>query len=197
MTILLDSKTKAKLYERLVTIVGEEHVTQLETDRVLNAHDAWPLSQAKIRAGEMLPLADMIVFPASSEEVSQILIVANDLEVPVIPVGGGAGTCGGTLAIYGGVQVDLKRMCKILDIDPWQNKKTAVVDNVLQVLSPDIILPSYPFVTTCYTPGRTGKLQAASNCLAAVDSDMKKVSQMGSKGNLEAKIMISVYEFFP
>lgn len=115
--LLLDSKTKKKLYDRLVSIVGEEHVTQQETDRVLNAHDCWPLSEAKIRAGEMLPLAEIIVFPASSEEISQILIVANDLEVPVIPVGGGAGTCGGTLAIYGGIQLDLKRMVKIFDID--------------------------------------------------------------------------------
>ncbi|MCK5390556.1 MAG: FAD-binding oxidoreductase, partial [Candidatus Thorarchaeota archaeon] len=114
---MLDSKTKKKLYDRLVSIVGEEHVTQQETDRVLNAHDCWPLSEAKIRAGELLPLADMIVFPASSEEISQILIVANDLEIPVIPVGGGAGTCGGTLAIYGGIQLDLKRMVKIFEID--------------------------------------------------------------------------------
>lgn len=117
MTHLLDSKTTKKLYDRLVSIVGEEHVSQQETDRVLNAHDCWPLTEAKIRAGELLPLADMIVFPASSEEVSQILIVANDLEVPVIPVGGGAGTCGGTLAIYGGIQLDLKRMVKIFEID--------------------------------------------------------------------------------
>ncbi len=115
--LLLDSKTKKKLYDRLVSIIGEEHVTQQETDRVLNAHDCWPLSEAKIRAGEMLPLADIIVFPASSKEISQILILANDLEVPVIPVGGGAGTCGGTLAIYGGIQLDLKRMVKIFEID--------------------------------------------------------------------------------
>jgi alkyldihydroxyacetonephosphate synthase len=117
MMLLLDSKTKKKLLNRLVSIVGEEHVTQQETDRVLNAHDCWPLSEAKIRAGEMLPLADIIVFPASSEEISQILIVANELEVPVIPIGGGAGTCGGTLAIYGGIQLDLKRMVKIFEID--------------------------------------------------------------------------------
>ncbi|MHA1575765.1 MAG: FAD-binding oxidoreductase, partial [Candidatus Thorarchaeota archaeon] len=114
---MLDSKTKKKLYDQLVSIVGKEHVTQQETDRVLNAHDAWPLSQAKLRAGEMLPLADMIVFPASSAEVSQILVVANDLEIPVTPVGGGAGTCGGTLPIYGGIQLDLKRMIKIFNID--------------------------------------------------------------------------------
>ncbi|MFW9844043.1 MAG: FAD-binding oxidoreductase, partial [Candidatus Thorarchaeota archaeon] len=114
---MLDEKTKKELHERMISIVGEEHVTQQETDRVLNAHDAWPLSEAKIRAGEMLPLADMIVFPATKDEVAEILIVANELKVPVTPVGGGAGTCGGTLPIYGGLQLDLKRMARIHPID--------------------------------------------------------------------------------
>lgn len=84
---------------------------------MLNAHDAWPLSEAKLRAGEMLPLADLLVFPSCREEVAAVLVAANELEIPVTPVGGGAGTCGGTLPIYGGIQLDLKRMCKICEID--------------------------------------------------------------------------------
>jgi alkyldihydroxyacetonephosphate synthase len=114
---LLDSRTKTELVERIEAIVGREHVTANETDAVLNAHDAWPLSEAKIRAGELLPLADLIVFPSSTEEVSQVLRIANELKVPVVPVGGGAGTCGGTQPIYGGIQLDLKRMNKVLAID--------------------------------------------------------------------------------
>ncbi|MBN2228811.1 MAG: FAD-binding oxidoreductase [Candidatus Thorarchaeota archaeon] len=114
---MLDSKFRENLSKRLISVVGEEHVMTQETDRVLNAHDAWPLSEAKLRAGELLPLADIVVFPATSKEVSEILRIANELEVPVTPIGGGAGTCGGTLAIYGGIQLDLKRMCKIYDID--------------------------------------------------------------------------------
>jgi alkyldihydroxyacetonephosphate synthase len=39
------------------------------------------------------------------------------MKVPVTPVGGGAGTCGGTLPIYGGIQLDLKRMNRILALD--------------------------------------------------------------------------------
>ncbi len=117
MRIMPDSKKLKKIFESLVSIVGPENVTQYETDLVLNAHDAWPLSEAKIRAGEMLPLADFVVFPADSKEVSQVLQLANEFEVPVTPVGGGAGTCGGTLPIYGGIQLDLKRMCSIFEID--------------------------------------------------------------------------------
>jgi alkyldihydroxyacetonephosphate synthase len=116
-SIMLDSKMMKKLYKRMVSIVGIDNVHKNETDRVLNAHDAWPLSEAKLRAGEMLPLADMVVFPSSREEVAAILIAANEMEIPITPVGGGAGTCGGTLPIYGGIQLDLKRMSKIYEID--------------------------------------------------------------------------------
>ena len=114
---MLDSKVKTKLVKRIESIVGNDNVTTQATDAILNAHDAWPLSEAKIRAGEALPLADLIVFPVSTEEVSQVLVIANEMKIPVTPVGGGAGTCGGTLPIYGGMQLDLKRMDKILSID--------------------------------------------------------------------------------
>jgi len=114
---MLDSKVKTKLVKRIESIVGNDNVTTQATDAILNAHDAWPLSEAKIRAGEALPLADLIVFPVSTEEVSQVLMIANKMKIPVTPVGGGAGTCGGTLPIYGGMQLDLKRMDKILSID--------------------------------------------------------------------------------
>jgi alkyldihydroxyacetonephosphate synthase len=106
-----------ELYRRIESVVGTDFVTITETDAVLNAHDAWPLSEAKIRAGELLPFADVIVFPGTTEEVSQVLKIANEMQIPVVPVGGGAGTCGGTQPIYGGIQLDIKRMDKVLHID--------------------------------------------------------------------------------
>ena len=106
-----------KALKKITKIVGEDNITELETDTILNAHDAWPLSGAKIRAGEMLPRADLVVFPGNAEEVSQVLVVANEFKIPVVPVGGGAGTCGGTVPIYGGIQLDLKRLNKIYDLD--------------------------------------------------------------------------------
>ncbi|NHJ13881.1 MAG: FAD-binding oxidoreductase [Candidatus Thorarchaeota archaeon] len=113
----MDSKEKVQLAKRIAAVVGSDNVTINETDVILNAHDAWPLSEAKIRAGEMLPLADLVVFPASSQETAEVLKIANELKVPVTPVGGGAGTCGGTLPIYGGIQLDLKRMDQVLEIN--------------------------------------------------------------------------------
>ncbi len=114
---MISAKKKAQLVKRIIDVVGDEHVTVQETDMVLNAHDAWSLSATKIRDGEPLPLADMVVFPANTEEVAEVLKIANELKVPVTPVGGGAGVSGGTLPIYGGIQLDLKRMDSIIEID--------------------------------------------------------------------------------
>lgn len=114
---MIDAEKKNQAFNALIDVVGKAHVYPQETDAILNAHDAWPLSEAKIRAGEILPKADFVVFPANDEEIADILELANEMRIPVIPVGGGAGTCGGTLPIYGGIQLDLKRMNKILKID--------------------------------------------------------------------------------
>ncbi|MFW9953132.1 MAG: FAD-binding oxidoreductase [Candidatus Thorarchaeota archaeon] len=114
---MLDAKARNLLAKKIAKVIGDEYVTIQETDAILHAHDAWPLSLAKIRAGEVLALADIVAFPTSTEEVSRILHLCNESKVPVVPVGGGAGSCGGSLPIYGGVQLDLKRMDRILHVD--------------------------------------------------------------------------------
>jgi len=114
---MLEKKTRDAVASQIASVIGDENVTVQETDTILNAHDASPLSAAKIRAGEILALADIIAFPETTEEVSKILQICNDAKIPVTPVGGGAGSCGGTVPIYGGLQLDLKRMNTILHVD--------------------------------------------------------------------------------
>jgi alkyldihydroxyacetonephosphate synthase len=63
-------------------------------------------------------LPDAVVWPKSQEEVSKILKLCGQHEVPVIPYGGGSGKCGGTVPVKGGVVLDAKRMNRILSIDP-------------------------------------------------------------------------------
>lgn len=114
---MLDEKTKQEVAQRISDVIGPEYVTTQKTDTILNSIDAWPLSAAKVRAGEILALADIVAFPKTTEEVAEILRISNEHEVPVTPVGGGAGSCGGIVPIYGGLHLDLKRMDRILMID--------------------------------------------------------------------------------
>jgi glycolate oxidase len=83
---MVDAETLSILKTRLSDVVGEANVSTSVSDMILNAHDAWPLSEARIRAGELLPTADMIVFPATTEEVAEVLKIANETSVPVTPI---------------------------------------------------------------------------------------------------------------
>ena len=63
-------------------------------------------------------IPDIVVRPGTSHEVSEIVKIANEELVKVIPRGGGADLTGGAKPIGdGGIVLDLTRMNKILDID--------------------------------------------------------------------------------
>ena len=61
-------------------------------------------------------LPDAVVFPESTEEVSEILKICSRHEVPVVPFGIGTSLEGHVIPIHGGISVDTSRMNKILNI---------------------------------------------------------------------------------
>ena len=63
-------------------------------------------------------LADAVARPGSTAEVSQILAWANRRRIPVIPYGGGTGVMGAVVPAHGGLVLDVKRMNRILSVDP-------------------------------------------------------------------------------
>lgn len=101
----------------LVDVVGRDHVSVNETDRLVYSTDWSWMPQMWLDRGEPMPTSDFIVHPASPEEIATIMKIANNYRIPVIPWGGGSGTQGGALPIYGGIIVDIKRMNRILEID--------------------------------------------------------------------------------
>jgi glycolate oxidase len=64
---------------------------------------------------ELLPEA--VVFPVTAEEVSKILIFANQENIPVVPRGMGSGFTGGAVPVKGGIVLSLERMNRIIRID--------------------------------------------------------------------------------
>ena len=59
----------------------------------------------------------IVVLPATIEEVQAILRICRDAEVPVIARGAGTGLSGGALPRADGVLLSLARFNKILDVD--------------------------------------------------------------------------------
>jgi D-lactate dehydrogenase (cytochrome) len=61
---------------------------------------------------------DVVCFPHSNEEVSEILKISARHQVPVIPFGAGTSMEGQINAIHGGITIDMREMNKILRLSP-------------------------------------------------------------------------------
>ncbi len=60
---------------------------------------------------------DVVVKPATTDEVSELLAFAASHRLPVTPRGAGTGLSGGSLPVLGGISLSLERMNRIIEID--------------------------------------------------------------------------------
>ncbi|MGH7771413.1 MAG: FAD-binding oxidoreductase [Candidatus Binatia bacterium] len=108
---------EGRLIDKLSRIVGSEQVlTDLQDlDRVsrdaLSAGRIHPLRRPHASA----PLC--MVLPASTAEVQEVVLLANEEKVSIIPYGGGSGLMGGALSLQSGIVLDLRRMNSVYEID--------------------------------------------------------------------------------
>ena len=76
----------------------------------------------------------VVVKPASTQEVSQIMKLANDYYLAVVPIGGRTGLSGGALNLLHGIGMSMERMNKILEIDEQNLQVTTEPGVITQVL---------------------------------------------------------------
>lgn len=119
-----DLQFKMILHE-LTSIVGRDHVITSEADLTPYAVDIYWVPRMLIDRGRLPPLPDVVVLPGSVEEVLAIVRLANTYHVPIIPWGGGSGSQGGIMPMYGGITMDLKRLNKIIEINDISGTVTA------------------------------------------------------------------------
>ncbi len=105
------------LLERFASITSAQSIT---TDPALLD----PLSWDALSEGRVHPLRSIAinspacaVFPGSVDEVRRIVLLANELKMPIIPYGGGSGLMGAALSVKPGIVLDLRRMNQTLEID--------------------------------------------------------------------------------
>jgi glycolate oxidase len=60
---------------------------------------------------------DVIVQPKSASEVSRIIKLAEEKEVPVVPRGGASWALGGAVPVLGGILLDMATMSDIIEVD--------------------------------------------------------------------------------
>nr|WP_300769191.1 FAD-binding oxidoreductase [uncultured Acetatifactor sp.] len=118
----------------LEDVVGRENVSTTEAERATYSVDYFWISRMWEDHGAEGPMADVIVRPGSSEEVSRILKVANYYKLPVHTWGGGSGSQGGALPMAGGILLDMKRMNHLISIDENAHSITAEAGMIFQQL---------------------------------------------------------------
>src|SRR5438067_1240480 len=101
-------ETPDEIIEELRDIVGDENVLSEPDELLVYECDGLPQHKHPPRA---------VVFPNSTEETSEVLVLLHDAGISFAPRGAGTGLSGGALAINRGIVIELARMRKILEVD--------------------------------------------------------------------------------
>ncbi|MFH2010935.1 MAG: FAD-binding oxidoreductase [bacterium] len=108
----------ADLNSKLPDLRASTHVT----DRIAYARDLWPGGQIEKLAGEHAPNPPLaVVWPRDVEELVALVSWARERRVALVPFGAGSGVCGGTMAGSASLIVDLKRLDRVVRVDPENN----------------------------------------------------------------------------
>lgn len=90
----------------LIEIVGEDNLTDRLIDMVSYSYDS----------SEHSHRPDCAVWATTTEQISQIMKLANENNIPIIPRGAGTGLSGMAVPVKGGIVLDLNRMNKIKQV---------------------------------------------------------------------------------
>jgi glycolate oxidase len=110
------------LLRELNSLLGSSNVLHKIEDLMLYEYDG---SVEKARP-------DLVVFPHTTEDVSQIVKLAAKHNVPIVGRGSGTGLSGGALARGGGVMIVFARMNRILELD-LENARAVVQPGVVNL----------------------------------------------------------------
>ncbi len=126
------NKITESLSEQFKEIVGEDHYFSEYEIR-------WTYTFGPtIFEKEWMP--DIVLMPQNSEQISEILKLANENRVPVTPRGSGTSLSAGHLPVYGGIVLDLSRMDSIISIDIENNivevEPGVICDELNEILKP-------------------------------------------------------------
>jgi len=111
-----------RILKALAEIVGEEHVSDREEELYIYSRDPGLMEPHK---------PDYVVMPKTTEEVQEIVQLANKEKIPIVPVGGSLSLSGLVIPHRGGIVLDLKRMDRVLEVN--EKSRYVVVEGGIPV----------------------------------------------------------------
>jgi alkyldihydroxyacetonephosphate synthase len=118
---LPESALSQPAYDAFSALVGADHVHTDRYGRLLHAGGKSTIDLWRRRSGDAHDAPDAVILPGSHDEVIDVLRVATEQAVAVVPFGGGTSVVGGVEPERGDfdavVALDLRRLNRLLDID--------------------------------------------------------------------------------
>ena len=119
---LPEPRLSAGVRERLSEVVGAEYARDDRETRVVHAAGRSYPDLVRLRSGDASNAPDLVLFPASAEQVGAVLAACAGARVAVVPFGGGTSVVGGVEPVADGFQgvvsLDLQRLDRLADVDP-------------------------------------------------------------------------------
>jgi alkyldihydroxyacetonephosphate synthase len=116
---------KQKIEENLKGILGTKNFSSKSIDLMAYSKDSTLISMNWTIEGKLAALPDFITWPEDSSQISEILKFANKEKIPVIPFAEGSSVVGGSLPIFGGIVIDMKKFNDVLSINDQNLTVTA------------------------------------------------------------------------
>lgn len=106
------SPVTAETVRALGAILGERNVS-VDADKIL----VYSRDEVAGAPWKDNCLAEVVVFPETTEQVSALARFANESGIPLTPRGAGTGLSGGAVPAYRGILVSFEKMNRILEVD--------------------------------------------------------------------------------
>lgn len=106
-----------EVISRLKRIVGPQNVSASPLHKSAYSRDMWPKALIWQRKQPPPYQPDAVVWPQQETQIQQILQLANEEKIPIIPWGAGSGVCGGCIPLQGGIALDMKKLNKVLELN--------------------------------------------------------------------------------
>jgi alkyldihydroxyacetonephosphate synthase len=132
---------------RLSAVVGPENASASADARVRHAVGKSTIDLLRVRGGDAGSAPDLVLSPASHEEVLELLQICSEERVAVVPYGGGTSVVGGlkpdARAFAGLVALDARRLNALVELD--QESLLAVLEPGLRGPQAEELLSEHGF----------------------------------------------------
>jgi len=118
------NKVTPAITNRLITICGENNVLFNDQEKLET------YSKDQVMEKKYAHFPDVVVKAENTQQIAEIMKLANTEKIPVTPRGAGSGLSGGAVPIHGGIVLSLEKMNRILEIDR---------QNLVVVVEPGVI----------------------------------------------------------